>query len=415
MSEFTGERVVPGEVNVDLWNEHLARYAFAARLVEGATVLDVGCGTGYGSAELAQRAHSVTAIDVSDEAVEYASQHYRLTNLRFERASAAALPFSDQSFTAVVAFEVIEHLADWELLLREARRVLTADGVFLVSTPNRLYYQESRKGSGANPYHVHEFEFDEFHEAVARYFPGVRVCTQDRVEATVFCPPRVQSPAAIKIELADTQPKRSAFFLAVSAPGRDLAPFVFVPRTANILREREQHIARLEGELALKNEWLEKATAERDALQQLRDADQKHIEEKSRWGLQLEREWNQSLARIAALQAELESEQESARQVAQAYEAKVRELERDVQDKVAWARETEQRLEGELQAKITELGEAVRLLDQAEETVRSRTEWAQSLQTTIDLLQQQLAAVRTSRWVKLGRLIGIGPRIDRVG
>ena len=57
--EFTGERVVPGQVDADLWNEHLARYAFAAPLAPGKRVLDAGCGSGYGSAELARTARTV--------------------------------------------------------------------------------------------------------------------------------------------------------------------------------------------------------------------------------------------------------------------------------------------------------------------------------------------------------------------
>ena len=56
MVEFTGERVIPGQVNDDLWSEHVARYAFARRYAEGKRVLDAGCGAGYGSAELAQSA-----------------------------------------------------------------------------------------------------------------------------------------------------------------------------------------------------------------------------------------------------------------------------------------------------------------------------------------------------------------------
>jgi protein-L-isoaspartate O-methyltransferase len=56
LAEFTGERVIPGEVDIDLLNEHMARYTFAARLARGKRVLDAGCGTGYGSAELARAA-----------------------------------------------------------------------------------------------------------------------------------------------------------------------------------------------------------------------------------------------------------------------------------------------------------------------------------------------------------------------
>ena len=58
MAEFTGERLIPGEVDIDLLNEHMARYHFAVRLARGKRVLDAGCGAGYGSAELADVAET---------------------------------------------------------------------------------------------------------------------------------------------------------------------------------------------------------------------------------------------------------------------------------------------------------------------------------------------------------------------
>ena len=72
MAEFTGERVIPGQVDLDLWNEHYARYLFATRLCRGKRVLDLGCGCGYGSALLAEAAARVTGIDSAPEAIAYA-------------------------------------------------------------------------------------------------------------------------------------------------------------------------------------------------------------------------------------------------------------------------------------------------------------------------------------------------------
>src|SRR5437868_7534999 len=108
LSEFTGERVIPGQVDVDLLNEHVARYTFAARLARGKRVLDAGCGAGYGSAALVGVAQSVTGVDVAAEAVEYARANYQAANLTFEEASVTQLPFGDGGFDLVVAFEVIE-------------------------------------------------------------------------------------------------------------------------------------------------------------------------------------------------------------------------------------------------------------------------------------------------------------------
>ena len=55
--EFTGERVIPGQVDPDLWAEHISRYALAATLQSAASkVLDIGCGAGYGTARLAPNA-----------------------------------------------------------------------------------------------------------------------------------------------------------------------------------------------------------------------------------------------------------------------------------------------------------------------------------------------------------------------
>src|SRR2546429_1303578 len=97
LAEFTGERVIPGQVDADLLNEHMARYAFAARLSRRKQVLDAGCGAGYGSAELARAAAGVLGIDKSAEAVSFARAEYPAPNLRFEEADCLTLPVGDAS------------------------------------------------------------------------------------------------------------------------------------------------------------------------------------------------------------------------------------------------------------------------------------------------------------------------------
>jgi len=253
LAEFTGERVIPGQVDADLLNEHLARYAFAARLSRRKQVLDAGCGAGYGSAELARNAASVLGIDRSAEAISLARAQYLAPNLRFEEADCTALPAADGSIDLVVAFEVIEHLQDWRAFLREARRVLSPAGQFIVSTPNKRYYSESRGDSGPNTFHVHEFEFEEFRAELGEVFPHVSLFLENHTEGVVFQPASSQpeSTADVRVDETGSSPEDSHFFLAVCAsrPQTGAPTFVYVPRVANVLRERERHIALLEREL----------------------------------------------------------------------------------------------------------------------------------------------------------------------
>jgi hypothetical protein len=134
---FTGERFLP-ELRGEIWLEHWHRYHFAALVASGARVLDVASGEGYGSALLAAAAREVIGLD----------------------ASAAAV---------VVSFETIEHIHAQAEFLAETRRVLAADGLLLLSSPNKAEYTDRR--GYANPYHVAELYRDELAALVGRFYP----------------------------------------------------------------------------------------------------------------------------------------------------------------------------------------------------------------------------------------------------
>ena len=421
LAEFTGERVIPGQVDADLLNEHMARYAFAARLSRRKQVLDAGCGSGYGSAELARTAAGVLGIDCSAEAIAFARAGYPAQNLRFEEADCGALPVPDGSIDLVVAFEVIEHLEDWRGFLREARRTLTAAGQFIVSTPNKLYYSESRSRVGPNPFHVHEFEFEEFRGALGEVFPHVSLFLENHAEGVVFQPaasPDGESAADVRVDDARCEPAESHFFLAVCAmrPPTGTPTFVYVPRVANVLRERERHIGLLELEVETKNQWLERTTGELAQLNQDHQAvlgqfrqQIAESEKLAQWAERLNRDLEEREARIGELQQELAAEQSAARTVAEGYEAKLQELEAVNVEKTRWALETEARLGTELQQRCSELAQCVELLHQAGQNAEERRVWAEKLKAEADQLERQVILMKESRWVKLGRTFGLGP------
>ncbi len=421
--EFTGERVIPDQVNVDLLNEHLSRYMFAARLASGKRVLDAGCGAGYGAAALARTAQSVVGIDRAPEAIGFAREHYQAPNLEFQKASCAALPFPAAAFDLVVAFEIIEHLDHWREFLLEVRRVLAPGGRFLVSTPNRLYYKESRGATGANPFHVHEFDFEEFRSELKLFFPHVSMYLENHTEGITFQPQgapgsgnsaevRVDA-AEVRVDAAEAVPAESHFFLAVCAdrPMAGNPAFVYVPRAANVLREREHHIALLDSEIAQKNEWLADIQRRHEELLARFAEQQEALERSNKWAESLNAELEERAQSIARLQEEMAREQESARRMAEGYAAKVVELEADIRDRTQWAIDTETRLTAEVRHQTAELGKAVEALHHTEQELEERTRWALSLQEEGARLAQLLALVRGSRWVRMGRKVGLGPEL----
>ena len=159
VQQDTMERIVPDQVRPDdvaaqrSLSLHLQRYMFACEHLSPGRVLDIACGTGYGTWQLAQCSNDVcTGVDVSAEAIEYASNRYAHARTRF--VCSDILHFTtgshDNGFHNIVSLETIEHIPDPEKAVKHLYNLLLPGGRMIVSAP-------ITPSVDANPFHVNDF------------------------------------------------------------------------------------------------------------------------------------------------------------------------------------------------------------------------------------------------------------------
>lgn len=186
--QSTGERYIPETDPAQIEAEHLSRYHLACLLldIDSKTVLDIACGTGYGTALLAQKAAKVYGIDISQEAIDYAQERYQRDNITYLKGDCLSIPLENDSVDRVVSFETIEHIDDHEQFLREIKRVLHPDGVLILSSPNKHLYQDIKQTN--NPYHIHELHPQELVSLIEGHFAHHAVFGQNYLLGSIIYP-----------------------------------------------------------------------------------------------------------------------------------------------------------------------------------------------------------------------------------
>jgi len=341
--EFTGERFVPGTLG-EIAHEHWHRYAFARRFVAGRRVADVACGEGYGSALLARDARDTVGVDIDPHAIAHATAGYgTVPNLRFATGSATALPLPPGSRDVVVSFETIEHLprAAQAGMIAEFARVLTPEGLLVMSSPNRPQYSEARDYH--NPFHEHELDRAELEALLASAFPACRWFRQRRyLGSALWSEDAGEGYEALRGDARTVDPAaapEAMYVVVVAARTQDALPASFpalslfsdaddaewerleaqareVMRLDALLKSRDDalaaqgaHVVHLEGLVAYRDGII----AERDA--QLVAASEAHV---------------QATSALRADLARASTELGSARQAGEALEAERQRLERAI-------------------------------------------------------------------------------------
>jgi SAM-dependent methyltransferase len=181
--ELTGERTLPDVPEENYWfQRHIVVYEWIAAQTGGLRVIDMACGEGYGADVLARSAGSVVGVDANPQAHEHARLRYGRGDLRFERDLIET--FAEPA-DAVVFLQTIEHLEQPGAALEHFAELVSsaaADGsgpagrgTVFVSTPNVLTLAPKGAPRSGNPWHVHEYRFEEFDRLCREHFREVRM------------------------------------------------------------------------------------------------------------------------------------------------------------------------------------------------------------------------------------------------
>jgi SAM-dependent methyltransferase len=145
----------------------LKAYVLATKYVSG-NLLEVGCGEGRGIDWLLPKIEHYSAIDKIAPVVDQLQKRYP----KGKFISGNIPPLSDyasDSFDCVVSFQVIEHIQDDRLFLKEIHRVLKPGGLALITTPNRPM------SLSRNPWHIREYTPTELTHLAKQYFSHVEM------------------------------------------------------------------------------------------------------------------------------------------------------------------------------------------------------------------------------------------------
>ncbi|MBD3276576.1 MAG: methyltransferase domain-containing protein [Candidatus Marinimicrobia bacterium] len=175
LKEYIWERIFPGTVFCTLqpFLIHMDRYRFASEHIQDShIVVDAACGIGYGTKFLSRFSDKIFGIDISEESIRMARKYYNSENIQWKIDDVLDLSLQDNIVDIFTSMETFEHINPPEKLLSEISRVLNNEGVAFISTPNG---ESPRRKRVNNPYHEHEYSYDELVSICGKFFNKVEL------------------------------------------------------------------------------------------------------------------------------------------------------------------------------------------------------------------------------------------------
>ena len=122
------------------------------KYITGKTILDAGCGTGHLMLDLLKENYEVTAIDYSNELIDFAKKNIKNANSNENIISCDLISIKKQNFSpfdSIICLDVIEHIDSDEMVLKNFRDLLKNEGTLIISVPAiKSFYGERDKKVG---------------------------------------------------------------------------------------------------------------------------------------------------------------------------------------------------------------------------------------------------------------------------
>jgi 2-polyprenyl-3-methyl-5-hydroxy-6-metoxy-1,4-benzoquinol methylase len=161
------ERIEPGTDSWEMYHaNHLHRYMFASSVLRPLSprrVMDVACGTGYGTKHLAESLGTdVVGVDRDVAALRLSAQNFSHPRITWcaDDCDSMTQCAKYAPFDGIVSLETVEHLADARGFVERCRALLSSNGVLVMSTPNSLV--TSPNGNPQWRFHKKEYTPTEF-------------------------------------------------------------------------------------------------------------------------------------------------------------------------------------------------------------------------------------------------------------